>query len=256
MDQRDMAALLYAGPGSVITGCAALRRLGIRAPSSRHVDLLVPVSRRRQSAEFVRVQRTKRIPDLVLRSGRIHFTTATRAVADAARSLSGIREIRAVIAGSVQQSWCQVAELADELRDGPQPGSGGFRLVLAEVAAGIRSVTEAEFRDLLQRSALPMPMFNARLYSGDVLLAIADAWWPDVGVAAEVDSREWHLSPEEWEKTMRRHARLTAEGILVLHFSPKQIRAQPAEVIATLRAALDVRQTAPQARVRALPASG
>ena len=128
--------------------------------------------------------------------------------------------------------------------------------MVAEVAAGIRSVTEAEFRDLLQRSALPMPMFNARLYSGDVLLAIADAWWADVGVAAEVDSREWHLSPEEWQKTMRRHARLTAEGILVLHFSPKQIRAQPAEVIATLRAALDAPRTTAQARVRALPAPG
>jgi very-short-patch-repair endonuclease len=74
------------------------------------------------------------------------------------------------------------------------------------------------------------------------------------GVVAEVDSREWHLSPEDWERTMRRHARLTTEGILVLHFTPKQIRNEPTQVIAMLRATLDARQTAGQVGVLALPA--
>ena len=31
-DQRDVAALLYAGPGSLLTGTAALRLWGVRAP--------------------------------------------------------------------------------------------------------------------------------------------------------------------------------------------------------------------------------
>jgi hypothetical protein len=254
IDQKDMAALLYAGPGSVITACAALRRLGMTAPGIRYVDVLVPVSRRRQSVDFVRVQRTKRMPDLVCASGRIHFTLAPRAVADAARGLTGIREIRAVVAASVQQDWCRLAELARELSDGPKPGSTGLRQVLAEVASGVRSITEGEFRDLILRAGLPMPMFNARLYSGDRLIAVVDAWWPRAGVVAEVDSREWHLSPEDWERTLRRHARLTAEGILVLHFTPKQIRTEAAQVIATLRATLDARRSAGPARVRALPA--
>ena len=253
-DQTDMAALLYAGPGSVITACAALRRLGMTAPAVRHVDVLVPVSRRRRSVDFVRVQRTKRMPDLVCASGRIHFTLAPRAVADAARGLTGVREVRAVVAASVQQGRCRVAELARELGDGPRPGSTGLRLVLAEVASGVRSVTEGEFRDLIVRAGLPVPMFNARLYSGAVLIAVADAWWPGAGVVAEVDSREWHLSPEDWERTLRRHARLTAEGILVLHFTPKQVRTEPAQVIATLRATLEAWSSAGPVRVRALPA--
>src|SRR5438309_2528083 len=40
-DQRDMAALLYAGPRSVITGAAALRRHGI-AVRGDAVDMVVP----------------------------------------------------------------------------------------------------------------------------------------------------------------------------------------------------------------------
>jgi hypothetical protein len=256
LDQRDAAALLYAGPGSVITAFAALRRLGIRAPSTAHVDVLVPVDRRRRSVEFVRVQRTRRMPGLVYLSGTIHFTIAARAVADAARRSAGIRDVRAIVASSVQQGRCGVAELAQELDEGAPKGSIQFRRVLAEVTDGVRSATEAEFRDLVKRAGLPMPMFNARLYAGDVLLAVADAWWPDAGVVAEIDSREWHLSAEDWQRTMRRHARMTAAGIRVLHFTPEQVRTAPVEVVTTLRAALDVGRAAGQPRVRALPAAG
>ncbi len=48
-DQRDMAALLYAGPESIIAAAAALRRHGLRAPATRAVDVLVPVGGRRGS---------------------------------------------------------------------------------------------------------------------------------------------------------------------------------------------------------------
>lgn len=37
---------------------------------------------------------------------------------------------------------------------------------------------------------------------------------------------------------MRRHARMTALGILVLHFSPRRIREEPDHVLATIRTAL------------------
>jgi hypothetical protein len=38
---------------------------------------------------------------------------------------------------------------------------------------------------------------------------------------------------------MQRHDRLVAHGVLLLHFTPRQIRAAPAEVVAQIRAALD-----------------
>jgi hypothetical protein len=131
-----------------------------------------------------------------------------------------------------------VAELAAELDAGPRRGAGRLGAVLAEVADGIRSPAEGDFRDLVLGSGLPAPLFNPQLYLGERLLAVPDAWWPESGVAAEVDSREWHLSPEGWEETMRRHARMTAAGLLVLHFSPRQARTEPGEVIAAISAAL------------------
>ncbi len=97
-------------------------------------------------------------------------------------------------------------------------------------------------------------MFNARLYAGQVLLAVADAWWADAGVAVEVDSREWHLSPDDWERTLQRHARMSAHGIIVLHFPPSRIRADPAGVVADVKAALAAGRARPALAIRALPA--
>lgn len=253
--QRGMAALLYAGPGSVITGRAALRQHGLRGPDPAVVDVLTPIARKRESAGFVRIHRTKRIPELFCVDGALRFVLAARAVADTARDLTELRAVRAVVSDSVQGQWCTVFELARELGEGPASGSALLRRVLAEITLGVRSVTEAEFKDLIESAGLPMPMFNARLFSGSSLIAVADAWWPAACVAAEVDSREWHLSAEDWERTLRRHARMTAHGILLLHFTPKQVRTEPTQVAAALKAALQAAQNNAQPSIRALPAT-
>jgi hypothetical protein len=161
-----------------------------------------------------------------------------------------------VVAGAVQRRLCTLAQLIAELDSGPVRGSALLRGTLTEVGEGVRSAAEADLRDLIMRAQLPMPMFNARLYSGGLLIAVTDAWWPDAGVAAEVDSREWHLSPQSWEETMRRHARMTALDILVLHFSPRQIRGEPKEVVAAIRTALRSRAGEALGDIQARPAAG
>jgi hypothetical protein len=253
--QREMAALAYAGGNAVITGAAALRHHGIRAPETGVITVLIPERRAVRSTETVRVWRTGRMPPVVLLDDGLRVALAARAVADTARALSSLRDVRAVVADAVQGRHCPVFLLADELEQGPTRRSALLRRAVAEVRDGIRSVTEAEFRDLLRRARLPMPMFNARIFAGGTLLAVPDAWWPDPGVAAEVDSREWHLSPADWERTMRRHAAMTAHGILVLHFTPGMIRDDPARVAAAVRDAIEAGRARPALQLRALPAA-
>jgi hypothetical protein len=96
---------------------------------------------------------------------------------------------------------CAVNDLAAELSDGPNIGSALFRQALTDVADGIRSTAEADLKDLLARSGLPMPLFNPSVYDADgTFIARPDAWWPELGIAVEVDSREWHMSPEDHAK--------------------------------------------------------
>ena len=153
-------------------------------------------------------------------------------------------DVRAVVAGGVQRRKITVAELAAELDAGPTRGSAQLRAALAEVADGVRSAAEGDLHAMVKRERLPEPIYNARLFVGGQLLAIPDAWWPQAGLAVEVDSRERHLSPADWERTLARGARMTEHGILVMRFTPRQIRAAGREIASKIRTV----QSSPQAR--------
>jgi hypothetical protein len=251
--QQEMAAMLYAGQTSVITGPAALRQHRIRGPAAEFIDVLVPASRRRQDAAFARLCRTTRMPRRVWQLGPLRYTLPARAVADAVRDLTSLREVRAVVADAVQRGACLVPGLSEELSAGPSGGSALLREALTDVADGIRSAGEGDLKDLLARSGLPMPLFNATVLAGDTFVARPDAWWPEFGVAVEVDSREWHMSPEDHARTLERQRRMGKHGIVLLPFTPKQIRKHPAEVIAEIRDALNSARARPPLNLRTIP---
>jgi hypothetical protein len=253
--QREAAAVLYAGRECVITGLAALARQGVRVPLTEIVDVLIPHRLSRQSAEFVHVHRSTRMPDKPVIIGGIRWAPVARAVADAARSQLDPRDVRAFVAHAVQQNRCSVLQLATELRAGSPRGSSALREALAEVADGVASVAEGDLRKLVKRGGLPEPMYNPSLFDGSEFLGKPDAWWKDEGVAGEVDSKEWHLSPQDWANTLARHARMSARGIIVMHFTPGQLRASPVEVIAQIRSALEKGKQRPPLAIRAVPAA-
>ncbi len=254
--QLEVAALLRAGTGSVLTGTAALLHHGIRVRETRTITVLVPAKQARASRGYVRVWPTTRMPEFVFTDGAIRFAEAARAVADAARELGSFREVRAAAADAVQRRRCRIDQLADELRQAPVRQSAWLRRTLAEVADGVRSAAEGDLRSLIRAAGLPPPMFNARLYIGPDLLAVPDAWWPDAGVAAEVESREWHLSPEDWNRTMSRSRRMGAKGILLVQVSPQQIKTEAERIVVDIRDALEAGRARPPLGIRTLPATG
>jgi hypothetical protein len=255
-EQRELAALAHAGTGSVITGPAALRHYRVPAPDVPIITVLVPARRAARNADFVKVWRTSRMPPRVADDHGIRFVLPARAIADTARDLASLREVRALVAAAVQSRACSIALLTEELEEGPRRHSALLRQALAEVRDGVRSVAEAEFRDLILRARLPRPMFNPSVFCGRKFIAKPDAWWPEAGVAAEVDSREWHLSPEDWERTVRRHDAMTEHGILLLHFTPGMIRTGQAAVVSKIRNAIKAGLTHPPLGLSTLPTTG
>ncbi len=252
--QKQMAALLYAGSRSLITGPMALMHYGIRGtPDLDTIDVLVPITTQRGDAGFARLHRTARMPDKITTSGPLRFVLVARAVADTAWQLTRRSDVRAVVAGAVQPGRCTVSQLATELASGPVRGSAMFRTVLSEVADGVRSAAEGDFRDLIKTARLPMPLFNPSLYMGDTFLARPDAWWPEAGVTAEVDSREWHLRPADHERTTARHDLMGEFGIIPLHFLPSQIRREPAIVVQRITGALANGRMRPPLPIRTIP---
>jgi len=254
LQQKEMAALLYAGPGSVITGPVALIHHCIRSDGDTSIiNVLVPTERQRMSTGFVKLHRTARMPPRTCAAGPVRLALAPRAVADTARLLTDFRDVRAVVAESVQLGRCSLRDLAEELSGSPIRGSAMFRLALDEVADGIRSTAEGDLRRLIKTARLPAPLFNPSLYDGDEFLGKPDAWWPQAGVAVEVDSRAWHLSPEDWDRTRRRHDLMAAAGIIVLHFSPRDLRREPGMVTKRIRDALAKGVNRPSLPIRTIP---
>ena len=263
-EQREMAALLYAGPRSVLTGVAALRRHGLSAgqpgadarDQRTPVDVLVPHGSRRADVAFARLHRTSRLPAPFCVAGEIRFALPPRAVADAVRPMTDLADVRAMVAEAVQQGRCLIQHLARELEAGPVPGSGLFRRALAEVAEGIRSAVEGDLHDLIRWARLPTPLYNPRLLVDGEFLAMPDCWWPESGVAGEADSRAWHFSPDDWEQTLARHARMSAHGIIVLHLTSQRIRFKRREVAEDIRRALAAGRQLPQIRTISADQSG
>ena len=177
--------------------------------------------------------------------------------ADAVRGLTDLRAARAVLAGVVQSHGCTTSDLAAELKGGPVQYSALLREVLAEVAEGARSAPEAELRELIKKAGLPVPLFNPRLYlPNGTFIACPDAWWPEAGVAVEIDSKRWHASPDDWERTMDRHDKLSQHSIVTLHFTPHRLRNDRAFVMAAMKAAYQSGAARPRLQITALPAVG
>jgi hypothetical protein len=123
LPQKEMAALLYAGPGSVITGPMALMHYSIRSgPTAVDViDVLVPAARQRHSTGFVRLHRTARMPTGIYSSGPVRVTPVPRAVADTVSLLTDLRDVRAVVADAVQLGRCTVSRGGRLARLAPVP---------------------------------------------------------------------------------------------------------------------------------------
>lgn len=236
--QRLQAALTYGGPGAQLSGAAAAGLHGLRrVAGDGQVHLLLPHGTRRQSTSFVLVERTHRLPQPVL----VHdlaCAPVVRAILDRARRLRTPEAVQALIAESVQRRFCAIPALVEELEEGSSRGTALVRRELVEVSGGARSVAEVRAKRLARRTSLPEPEWNVRLFDEwGQFVGCPDGWWSDVGLAWEIDSFEYHLSPEDYARTLQRDARYAAHGVSFLPTLPSRLHTAQRIVITELEAA-------------------
>lgn len=250
-EQRLVAAVLYAGPRAVVTGPAALRLHRLRAPGPDVIDVLVPAAVKRQSTGFVRLHRSRRAPR-VYQAGAIRFCHAARAVADSARVLTSLDDVKAVVAEAVQRQACSIAELGLELEEGPSQDSALLRAALTSVRAGARSVAEDRFRECVMKSDLPAPRYNVFLRAADGTdIGDVDAWWADAGVSVEIDSQEYHFYRADWLRTDAKRSRLLKHGVFPHNIAPARVDHEWDAVCDELRSSLEMGRKRPRLPIAA-----
>jgi hypothetical protein len=236
--QEVEAALRYARRGALVTGLAAARLHGLRRlPAFDRVHLLVAEDKQPATYGYVIVERTTRPPQPEHKGG-FPVAPVTRAVLDGARRLVRQGDVDALLAEAVQRGLTTPRELADELTAGSRRGASRPRATILVMLDGVRSKAEADAHRIVTASRLPRPLWNPTLTGPDgTRLPSPDGWFDDVALAWEIDSLEFHLSPADYDRTLRRHATMTGAGIVVLHTLPSRLVKEPTAVLNELAAA-------------------
>jgi hypothetical protein len=247
-EQRRLGAALYLRGECQITGPSALHWYGFRyAPASDRVHALVDHAVHRRSTGFIAVMRTHEMDPRARDAEGYRVVSPARAVVDTARILGDLNDVRAVMSEAVQSRHADLTTLAAELRRAKRSRTALANHVLEEITDGARSAPEAQLRALILGCAtLPPVLWNPVLIGpSGARLPSPDAYVPDAGIAIEVDSVQHHSSGEDFQRTLDRGNELSRHGIVVLHFTPAEIRRSSRRVLRVVEAAVRERMLNP-----------
>ena len=234
---RDLVEVARAHVGAefVVTGLLVLAELGLPwLPAVEAAHVLVPPEVRRRGGPLVRVTRTSGYDDLMTwRRHDAKLAAPDRAVIDAARGQSTLRDVRGIVLGAVGRRATTPVGLRAILDAGQRNGSALIRTAISDAERGCASPPEAELVDGLIGRGVPFYV-NPHLWLGDVWLGSPDVWLVGRNVGGEVESVEQHGDDAQTESTYDRHERITAPGIELVHLSVRRIRADLDDAVAHL----------------------
>jgi very-short-patch-repair endonuclease len=121
-------------------------------------------------------------------------------------------------------------------------GTVAFRQILEDRGAGYvapASELERSARSVFREAGLPEPEFEVDLGDG-AWIARVDCLWRSAKLVVELDGRRYHDGRSALDDDRRRDNRLMAAGWRVLRFTWDDLQRRPAEVVATVRAALEI----------------
>ena len=220
---RYAAALLFAGPGSALSGAAALRVSEVgRIALPARVLVLVPPETHVRPVAWVQLRRTCR-PIVLERWTGPRRVLVARATADYALASTRLDDVRAVVARVLSERRCTPEELRGELDAGPRKHSALLRQVLDEVGAS-RSAPEVRAARILRSAGLGGFVQNERILLPNGRYYEADFLWPELRAVLEIDSREFHFEPAAWGGTMDRHLAITTAGYSLVHRPPSALK--------------------------------
>lgn len=222
------AAVLYAGPGAMLSHTAALWWHGLL--DKRPWPLQVTTPRRCRSLRGIRVY-GRRACERILHNG-LPTTGLDQALLDYA-ALAPFERVRYALANA---DYGKVLDL-DALRaiaGSGRTGSTKLRRALERhKLARTRSPLERLFLPLCERAGIPLPDVN--VYIAGVLV---DAVWRDKRLVVELDGRNNHSSWAQIQTDRRKELILRGAGFDVIRYGTQQLEEQAERVEVDLKTAL------------------
>jgi very-short-patch-repair endonuclease len=224
---RLWAALLYAGPGSVLSHTTAAWIWSLIDAEPQRIHLTVPG--RRPSLPEVRSHHSRLVERVD--HGGFRVTPVARTLVDFASQASA-RQLRRALAEADFHGLLFPSDIRATLKSG-RPGSAPLRAALRshlpELAQTL-SQLEERFLELCESEGLRLPGVNARVGRMRV-----DALWRDAGLAVELDGSAAHGGWAASKRDRQRELALRAQGFQVVRYTWEQVTRRPDAVVADLR---------------------
>jgi very-short-patch-repair endonuclease len=224
------AALLYAGPGAMLTSATGVWWLELSDRRPDDVQLISPRRRRTFAGIVIRTR------DGLTRGWHRNLPVApvAQVLLDYAITVADL-DLRRALAQAEYHGYLDVDLLRAELGRG-RPGSARLREALAQHdprLARTRSELETAFLALCRAHNLPAPELNVTVEGH-----LVDMLWREQRVIVELDGAANHRHWGQIQRDRGRDLDLRAAGYIVLRYVWAQVIGQPAAVAQDVRAAL------------------
>jgi hypothetical protein len=226
------SAVLYAGPGAMLSHGTAARWLGLIDYAPRVIEVSTP--RKVRSLPGVRVHGRRQGLERALYRG-IPLTSISVTMVDLAAT-GGLRVVNRALGQLDFRKLLDVDALLQACGSG-QRGSTRLREAIDGYEPRRKYANgdlEEDFLDLCERRGLPLPLLN--LYVHDVKV---DAYWPAQGLVVELDSELNHSSPAQRRRDRRNDMELRGHGLTVLRYDWELVHERSADVCADVVASLE-----------------
>ena len=238
--QRRWVAVLHAGPRSMLGGLTAAQHLGLERWERDRVTVLVDDELAFEPIDGVDFFRSRRSFEMLAgRGSDIPCCQIEPAVLMWAGYDASLRAAHAVLAATVQQGLSTAPRLQEWInRLRPLRRAPAFRATLHDIAGGSHSALERDVLRLCRAHGLALP--RRQIHRKD---SAGHSRWTDNEwllldgrtLVLEVDGA-FHMDVKHWTADKKRARRLTSPDRIVVGCTAYEIRHEPAELVADLRA--------------------
>lgn len=240
-EHRVLAATMC-GPDTFASHRSAVRWWEVDRVRSDAVDVVTDRTARRR-IDGVVAHQTFDLPaaDRSVHRG-VPITSVERSLIDVGR-YHRPRAVGAMLDLAVRQGLTTYDRFDRRVHELARPGRNGIgvaRLVLADRGFGDGWGFEKRMRALLRAEGLPAPAREFRVHAAGRRFRV-DFAYPDSMVGIECDSSEWHTLPFQHDHDLERQNLIQREGLLLLRYTLRRLREDPAGITTEIRDTLAAR---------------
>lgn len=233
------AALLYAGPGTVLSHETAAEIDGLVDRPSALIHVTVPGHRRVHPVSGLRVHRSRQLRDLAFPPGELPRTWVEDTILDLADAKSDLDEVCALVTAAFGRHKTSVGIMRTVLAERKRHR---WRREIGELITaaddGTHSVLEFRYdRDVERAHGLPRSGHQVPFRKKDGSRGFRDRVYEPYGVIIELDGKQAHPDDRQWEDKERDNAAAADTG-QSLRYGWRHVRWEACQTAAQVAAVL------------------